>query len=52
MSDLQDIQAAQAEIISEFGIFDDWIGRYEHLIGEVRSASDAVLDMMVGMFRK
>jgi len=32
MSDQQDIQDAQAEIISEFGIFDDWIGRYEHLI--------------------
>lgn len=27
-----EVQQAQREIIDEFAIFDDWMGRYEHLI--------------------
>jgi len=30
--DTSSIDAAQREIIDEFGIFDDWMGRYEYLI--------------------
>ncbi len=32
MNDTQGIEETQAEIISEFGLFDDWMGRYEYLI--------------------
>ncbi|MGA8260187.1 MAG: SufE family protein [Arenicellales bacterium] len=27
-----EVQQAQSEIIDEFGVFDDWMGRYEYLI--------------------
>jgi cysteine desulfuration protein SufE len=27
-----EVQQAQAEVIDEFSLFDDWMGRYEHLI--------------------
>ena len=30
--DSNEIQSAQQELISEFNLFDDWIGRYEYLI--------------------
>ena len=32
MSDLDDLRAAEAEIIEEFAFFDDWQERYQHII--------------------
>lgn len=32
MSDLDDLQTAQADIIEEFAFFDDWQERYQHII--------------------
>ena len=32
MAEERDIGLAQREIIEEFGMFDDWMGRYEYLI--------------------
>ncbi len=42
---MADISAREQEIIEEFGFFDDWMGRYEHLIdlGRALPAIDEAL---------
>ena len=40
MADTATIDAAQQEIIDEFKIFDDWMGRYEYLIDLGKNLSE------------
>ena len=37
---VQDIEAVSEEIVQEFAFFDDWMGRYEHLIEMGRVLGD------------
>lgn len=40
MSDLQELQAAQEEIVEEFTFFDEWTDKYKYLIDLGRSLPD------------
>lgn len=48
---MADITAKEREIVEEFGLFDDWMGRYEHLIDLGRALPSMAADFQTDAYK-